>query len=231
MVFKDLGMIVAAGGSGSRFSSQINKLLVNCHGKPILVLTLEKFISVIEPGKLVVAAPEDQLALMRDLTDKFLPGNQIRWTPGGATRVASVARAAALLPTNIRWVAIHDAARPLADVSLLEELLRTVREVGGAVPGIKMIDTVKLLDDSGLIAQNLIRKDLAAVATPQVFDYLSYMHALQALAPEIVDGTYEDAQLTDDTAIFMRSGGKVKVVYTNNANPKITTPEDLSKLN
>jgi len=158
-----LGIVIAAGGSGSRFSKKVNKLLVEYKNKPLLIHSLETFLPV-APDNLVVAAPADLLTEMRSLVDEFLPGNKIKWTPGGATRLASVNKAANLLDNDTDLIAIHDAARPLADRQLLTELCNAALEYSGAIPGVAPVDTVKEVDENGIIVKNLIRKQLALVA-------------------------------------------------------------------
>lgn len=230
MIFEKLGMIIAAGGSGSRFSKKVNKLLVEYDNKPLIVHTLTAFLPVISPGNLVVAAPAELLETMRRKVDGYLPDNHIRWTVGGATRLASAVNAFKLLPADLQLVAIHDAARPLATVELLQKLCAEAKLHGGAVPGFALSDTVKKVDASGMIIGNLIRKELAAVSTPQVFDYDCYRQALELLSPELLSGAMEDPQLTDDAALFCRAGFAVKVLFSDEPNHKITVKSDLQKL-
>ena len=221
------GMVIAAGGSGSRFSKTVNKLLVEYKNKPLLIHSLENFLPAVYNNNLAVAAPEDLLCEMKSIVDKYLPDNNIRWITGGATRLASVARAAALLDDDLDFIGIHDAARPLADIELLEELISAAGEFGGAIPGSAPVDTVKEIDANGLVVKNLIRKQLANVATPQVFNYASYMEALHDLPADIQYGTAEDPMLTDDAALFTLAGYQVKVVFISKNNFKVTLPGDL----
>ncbi|MBR2356700.1 MAG: 2-C-methyl-D-erythritol 4-phosphate cytidylyltransferase [Lentisphaeria bacterium] len=227
MLFEKLGMVIAAGGSGSRFSKTVNKLLVDYQGKPLMIHALSTFLPVLAPGNMVVAAPAAELENMRNIAGKYLPGNSIKWVTGGATRLASVANGVAALPGDLEQVAIHDAARPLATVELLQELCSAAKEFGGAVPGAMPVDTVKRLDENGLIAENLIRARLANVATPQVFDRRAYCRALAELDKSLLDGSRESLLITDDAALFAQAGGKVKVVFHSLPNPKITLPTDI----
>jgi 2-C-methyl-D-erythritol 4-phosphate cytidylyltransferase len=222
-----LGIVIAAGGSGSRFSKKVNKLLVEYKNKPLLIHSLETFLPV-APDNLVVAAPADLLTEMRSLVDDFLPGNKIKWTPGGATRLASVNKAANLLDNDTDLIAIHDAARPLADRQLLTELCNAALEYSGAIPGVAPVDTVKEVDENGIIVKNLIRKQLALVATPQVFDYPLYMQALEMLPEAVRSGVCEDPVLTDDAALFTAAGNPVKVVYHSGNNFKVTLACDIN---
>jgi 2-C-methyl-D-erythritol 4-phosphate cytidylyltransferase len=227
MVFKDLAMIIAAGGSGSRFSKTQNKLLTEYRGKTLLLYALETFLPVLPAKALIVAAPADLLDEMRSIVDRALPGNQIQGTIGGATRLASVANARKLVPPECRMTAIHDAARPLATVELLQELYQAADEFGGAIPGSTPVDTVKEIDSNGLICKNLVRSSLAMVATPQVFRLQEYRQSLQMLPQDVITGKREEKLLTDDAAFFTEAGFKVKVVISSDPNPKITYIQDI----
>lgn len=230
MIIEKLGMIIAAGGSGSRFSKNINKLLVEYKNKPLIVHTLANFLPVIAPGALVVAAPENLLEVMRKTVNDFFPDNHIVWTVGGASRIASTVNAFELLPPDLEFVAIHDAARPLASAELLRDLHSQAKIYGGALPGSALVDTVKKVDENGMIKESLIRRELAAVYTPQVFDYQKYKFALNTLDPAVRNGSSEDPLLTDDAALFTRSGFAVKVLFSSEPNPKITVATDLEKI-
>ena len=227
MKFNKLGMVIAAGGSGSRFSKKVNKLLVEYQGKPLIVHALATFLPVLLPGNLVVAAAASELEKMRSAVDSFLPGNSVHWVTGGATRLASVANAAAALPEDLELIAIHDAARPLASVKLLEELCLNAAIYGGAIPGSTPVNTVKAVDENGIITQNLIRSNLAEVATPQVFDCRKYRRALAELSADLLDGSTESLLITDDAALFTLAGGQVKVVFSSEPNFKVTLPGDI----
>lgn len=228
MVFKKLGMVIAAGGSGSRFSKTCNKLLVDYRGKPLIIHALSTFVPVLEPGSLVVAAPVAELENMQSLVNKHLPGNSIKWVTGGATRLASVNNAVAALPDDLEQVAIHDAARPLASVDLLEKLCNAAKIYGGAIPGCTPVDTIKAVDENGVITQNLVRSQLAAVATPQVFDFKKYQQALAVLNDDLLNGNVESSLLTDDAALFTQAGNQVKIVFSDEPNFKVTRPDDIN---
>ena len=118
MIFKKLGMVIDAGGSGSRFSKKINKLLVEYQSKPLMIHALVTFLPVLEPGNLVVAAPAAELQNMQNIVNEYLPGNTIRWVTGGATRLASVANAVADLPENLECIAASEVPAAFADERL-----------------------------------------------------------------------------------------------------------------
>lgn len=227
--FDDLAMVIAAGGASRRFGGGRNKLFAEFRGKPVLLHTLGHFLGLLPPGRIAVAAPEALLDAMRELCDREFPDNAIVWCAGGATRAASVVRGTAALGALPELIAVHDAARPLADAEFLRKLCGAAREYGGAVPGDTPVDTIKSVDASGLVTGNLVRSTLVAVGTPQVFAAQPYLRALAALPEAVREGRTELADLTDDAAIFMRAGGRVKVVTGLGANPKITVAADLER--
>ena len=229
MKISNLGMIVAAGGAGKRFSVNQNKLLAEFHGQPVLLHALRHFLPNLTPGMLVVVAPENMLELMRALCDEAFPANRIIWCRGGATRIASVYNGFCAFRQQPEWIAIHDAARPLADAALLQRLLDAASECGGAIPGKTPVDTVKIIDQEGFVAANLARSALFLTGTPQVFHGESYRKALSLLPEAVRNGSEEPLELTDDAAIFVRAGFRVKAVYSNDPNPKITIQDDLKR--
>lgn len=87
----------------------------------------------------------------------------------------------------------------------------------GAVPGVAVTDTVKLVDESMTVVSTPDRDRLVAVQTPQAF-------AAAVLRAAHAGG----AEGTDDAALVEAAGGKVVVVPGEADNRKLTLPEDLA---
>jgi 2-C-methyl-D-erythritol 4-phosphate cytidylyltransferase len=137
---------------------------------------------------------------------------------GGATRTGSVCRGVAAVPETAEVIVVHDAARPLASEDLFRAVIDAVAAggAGGAVPGVPVSDTIKVVDGSQWVTATLDRAALVAVQTPQAFDaaLLRRAHA---------NGT----EATDDAALVEALGATVRVVPGDPHNLKITTPADL----
>ncbi len=136
---------------------------------------------------------------------------------GGATRSDSVRAGIAAVDPGTEIVVVHDAARPLASVSSFESVIAAVRGgADGAVPGVRVADTVKRVED-GRVVETLDRESLVVVQTPQAFaaDALRRAHA-------------SDADATDDAALVEAAGGTVVVVAGDPQNLKVTTERDLA---
>jgi 2-C-methyl-D-erythritol 4-phosphate cytidylyltransferase len=139
---------------------------------------------------------------------------------GGATRQDSVRAALRALPPETDIVLVHDAARPLAPVELIEAVAAAVRAGAPAVvPGLPVDDTVKRIDSHGQVVETPPRRFLRAIQTPQGFtrELLERAHQLQA--PEA----------TDDAGLVELLGEPVLVIPGSPDAFKITRPEDLAR--
>ena len=113
---------------------------------------------------------------------------------------------------------VHDAARPFAPARVFAAVIEAV--VGGAdaaVPGVPVVDTIKVVAADGTVISTPDRSTLVAVQTPQAF-------RLAALRAAHASG----AEGTDDAALVERLGGRVVVVPGDPRNRKITEPADLA---
>lgn len=136
---------------------------------------------------------------------------------GGVRRSDSVRAGLAAVPADVDVVIVHDAARPLASPALFDAVAAAVRAgADAAVPGVPVVDTVKEVDGSRVLA-TLTRAGLIAVQTPQAFR-----------ASALRDAHRDAGDASDDAALVEANGGTVIVVPGEEANRKITTPTDLT---
>lgn len=136
---------------------------------------------------------------------------------GGATRAESVRAMLAVLGADVRWVLVHDAARPYASVDLAQRVLAALRAGERAVvPALPVADTVKRVDSGGYVLETPDRASLRAVQTPQGFER-ALLDAAHAAG--------DDA--TDDAGLVEALGVRVCTVDGDPLAAKITTPADL----
>ncbi len=139
-------------------------------------------------------------------------------TDGGATRSDSVRAGLLMLPRDIEFVLIHDAARPLATAALYKRILARLQEGSEAViPVVGIADTVKEIIHNEVVA-TLDRSRLYRVQTPQGFRRSVLELAYQS------DGT-----ATDDSQLVEELGVTVDAVPGEQNNFKITTIADLER--
>ena len=216
---RSLGVVVVAGGSGSRFGGA-NKLLAKIAGIPVFVYSLRNFHSLCSPGNLVLVVKKSETAKFADALRRFLPSAKVKIVHGGKTRMHSVVNGLSSLPETAKFAAVHDAARPLATAELLLSSYKAAKKHGTAVTAKKLTDTVKQADGKCFVVKTLDRNNLWRVETPQVFqtDKLKAAYG-KAFAGKLV--------LTDDSAVMENAGCKPFLFEYKLPNVKITYPEDL----
>jgi 2-C-methyl-D-erythritol 4-phosphate cytidylyltransferase len=211
--------IVPAAGKGERLGPGAPKALRAVGGSPLLVHAVRTLVAAPSVDLVVVAAPPDAAGtaeVQRLLAD--LPG-ETRVVAGGASRQESVALALAALPAEYSVVLVHDAARALTPVDLVEAVAGAVRAGAAAVvPVLPVADTIKAVEGDQVTA-TVDRSKLRAVQTPQGFsrDVLAKAHA--AADPY--------APATDDAGLVEALGLPVRTVPGHAEAFKITTPFDL----
>jgi 2-C-methyl-D-erythritol 4-phosphate cytidylyltransferase/2-C-methyl-D-erythritol 2,4-cyclodiphosphate synthase len=211
--------IIAAGGRGTRFGSDLPKQLLTLAGRPILERSIDAFVRSPLVHEIVVALPPD---LVVDLPEYLRggAGRRIQVVEGGARRQDSVANAFARVAERADVVVIHDAARPLVSVDLIRRTIEAAAETGAAIAAVRAHDTVKRGDASGLVTATLPRDELFLAQTPQAFRTSVLRDAL-AMAAQVTS-------VTDEAMLAEHAGHRVKLVAGDPRNLKITTPEDLA---
>ncbi len=117
-------------------------------------------------------------------------------------------------------VLVHDAARPLVPVTLVESVATAVRSgVHAVVPGVPVVDTVKQVQGDQVVA-TLDRTRLRAVQTPQGF-------SREVLEQAYAGTGWSATDLTDDAGLVERIGTPVAVVPGHEEAFKVTQPVDL----
>lgn len=217
----NLRVVIAAAGSGKRMASKINKQYMLLKEKPVLAYSLDVFEEFgLVDDIVIVAHPREVDFCEKEVVKKFGYSKVSQIIPGGEQRQDSVWAGLKELDSRTDFVAVHDGARPLLTAGLLWELLKEAEEWGAAIPGIRARDTLKMVDRDNFVGQTLDRSSIVAVQTPQVFKYNELLRAYEY--------AYEEGFMaTDDSSLFEKYIGRVKVVPGNYNNIKITTPEDL----
>ena len=197
--------VVVAAGRGVRFGGAKQYEVIG--GRRVLDWSLAAARTVSDG--VVVVVDEQRAGSPEPLADAVVAG--------GATRSASVRAGLAAVPSEAEVVVVHDAARPCASPALFASVIAAVVEgADAAVPGVPVADTVKRVDEGGVVVETLDRSSLVAVQTPQAF-------AAARLRASHAGG--DDA--TDDAALVEAAGGRVVVVPGEPANLKLTGPGDL----
>lgn len=210
---RKIGVVIVAGGSGSRMGADVPKQFLRLGGEYILVRTLRRFLSV--TGEVVVVLPESQQERWREIcTECGLEGTH-RTAVGGATRFHSVRAGVAALG-ECDLIAVHDGVRPLVSRAMIERGVACAAQSGSAVPVVAAVDSFRMVQEGELKVVD--RSLLRAIQTPQIFD------------AELLRRAYKcepDERFTDDATVVEGLGVKVAFYEGERTNLKITTPDDL----
>ena len=220
MTEPDAAVVVVAAGSGSRVGAEVNKVLLPLLGVPVVAWSVRTALALPDVRRVVVVHHPDELEAMSEALSPHLGGGEVLLVPGGDTRHASEWAALQLLTAEVDGgdlavVAVHDAARPLADADLFERTLAAAREHGGAIP-VVAVDSVVRRDGAPLGGA-----DLAGVQTPQAFRAADLLAAYRAADADGFTGTDTASCVERYTALT------VAAVPSGPVNLKITFPEDL----
>jgi 2-C-methyl-D-erythritol 4-phosphate cytidylyltransferase len=147
--------------------------------------------------------------------------SRIQVATGGATRADSVLAALTSLDNGIDIVLVHDAARPLVTKEIIRRCVEAVRDGEGAIAGWAAVDTLKEVDEAGVVLSTPDRARFRGAQTPQAFPFLGLLEGYRiAHRSGIVP--------TDDAEAFALAGGRVRVVEGSSWNLKVTYGEDVA---
>jgi 2-C-methyl-D-erythritol 4-phosphate cytidylyltransferase len=214
-VTKNAAIIVAAGDS--QRMEGVDKMFVPLQGRPALARVIDVFQACKHIDQIIVVMSSKNIEECRRLV--AVEGwNKVKdICLGGKLRQDSVAEGLKRLKYG-DWVVIHDGARPLVTVDLIERGIEAAEETGAAVAAVPVTDTIKVAGADGIVRQTLPRQNLRAVQTPQVFRI------------DVIQNTYRHVfgDVTDDASLVEKAGYKVKLYMGSYDNIKITTPGDFA---
>jgi 2-C-methyl-D-erythritol 4-phosphate cytidylyltransferase len=205
--------VIVAAGTSTRFAEG-DKLYADLCGRPVLAHSLMAFAASDAVERIVLVTAPERAPLAAELAEAWAPRRVAAIVPGGARRRDSVE--AGLRACNSRYVAIHDAARPLVQPALIERCTAAAEGRPGAIAAVRAVDTIKEVDE-GLVTGHPDRSRLWLAQTPQVVLRRAWLDAAAA----------GDDDETDDAAMLARLGLDVAVAEGDVGNIKITRPLDL----
>ena len=210
--------VIVAAGSSQRMGS--DKLLHNLGIMPVLARTLLAFQDCDLVDEIVVVTRMEKIMEVAGLCKKYRIEKASKVISGGATRMESALAGVSEVKSRAKLIAIHDGARPLASVELIERTIRAAAQYKAAVPAVKSVDSLKLVDDKDTVTGSVDREQVLRVQTPQVFEADLIKGALSYAAEKKLP-------LTDDCSAAELMGIKAHVVPGEEDNIKLTTPRDM----
>jgi 2-C-methyl-D-erythritol 4-phosphate cytidylyltransferase len=219
---RDVGVIIVAAGSSTRTAGQELKQFRWVAGKPMLLHSLQTFMSRADVVSVVCVLPGAYVAdpppwIFQCDIDRLLI------SVGGRTRTESVQHGLEDLPNEAGITLVHDAARPLLDQTMIDRVVTKVRDGVCAVPALPVVDTIKEVDADGRVIRTMDRTRLWRVQTPQGFPRESIERAHR-------EARAAGVTATDDAALCERIGLPVVMVPGSERALKVTDESDFERV-
>lgn len=195
--------VVVAGGSGNRYGG-------------LKQFEFLRDVRVIDRSVKTAAATCEGVVVVLPTGDVETGSAQIEGATtvvaGGASRAESVRSGLSAVPDSVRYVLVHDGARPLASRALFRRVIDALRSGADAVvPAVTVADTLRSLE-GGTIDRDSVR----AVQTPQGF------------SAEVLRSAHSSRrEATDDAGLVELLGHTITFVDGERSNLKVTEPIDL----
>lgn len=218
---------ILAGGTGKRMDKHnIPKQFIDLCGKPIIIHTIQKMVSVKEFDFIFIAIHPDYKEYLQKTLESFnlSDNSKIVIIDGGKERIDSienVINAAYELNHNAEdIIVLHDAVRPFVSQKILQDSIATASKYGACVAIVPAVDTI-YFHDSDTIIDFPERSKLCNGQSPDSFKIGILKKSLEQLSEN------ERKTITGTVQICSFKGFPVKTIPGDYQNIKITTENDL----
>lgn len=210
--------VIVAAGNAQRMGADKVMLELGC--MPVLARTLLAFQNCDKIDEIIVVTRMEKVEEVASLCKKYGVTKAGKVIRGGKTRMESALAGVSEVRSNAKLIAIHDGARPFVTDEVIRRTVDAAAAYMSGVPVIRSTDTLKTIDEDGLIIGSVDREHTVRVQTPQVFnaDLIK-----GALTKAVSDGL----TLTDDCSAIEIMGIKTHTVDGDEDNIKLTTPRDI----
>jgi len=202
--------ILLSAGKSKRFKSKLEKQFITYKNKPLFEHSLKTALD----SKLF-----KKILVVSNKKIKNISYKNIDVIKGGIERHNSTQKALNYLKNKkIRNVFIHDAARPNLSINLLKRLKKELKNNNAVVPYLNSENSVKYKFKNKI--NNLNRDKVLLTQTPQCFNFKELFSLYK---------TNED-KITDEASLYLKNNRKIKFIYGDKKNFKITTIDDFNYL-
>ena len=216
-----ISCIVLAAGAGRRMGYSDNKVCMPLGQYTVLQWNIQHMKQWDGLQEVIVVVADQERSFIEEQVEAMQVPWTVKYAVGGAERQDSVASGLSQVSDTADIVLVHDGARPLAMKDLACRVIEGAKEYGAVVPAIPVVDTIKRVDDEGVVKETLVRSELYAMQTPQGFQRSVLLEA-HSYAKE------HGYQGTDDVSLVEFQGRPVHIVEGDRKNIKLTVPEDVA---
>lgn len=218
---------LAAGGIGLRMGYEMPKQFICINNKPIIIHTIERFLSCRSVDFVYIGINNDWLDYTKQLLQEFFPNNNsICAVAGGEDRHSTVLNIIEYINeakgiTECDIIITHDAVRPFINEEIIKANIEAAKQYGACGTFISAVDTMAVSQNGECLSHIPDRNTIYHVQTPQSFNIKKLKECYSSLSRQ------ELSLLTDICGVVMQTGTKVKMLKGLTQNIKITTPHDL----
>lgn len=227
VIKKRYAAIVLAAGSGKRMQSPVQKQYMLIHDKPLIYYTIKAFEESFVDEIILVCGKNEIDYCRTEIVDYYGFQKVTAIVEGGKERYHSVAAGLNAID-KCDYVFIHDGARPFVKQEMLLRAKNAVTEHGACIVGMPVKDTIKVIDENGMIDKTPDRNSLFVIQTPQCFERELIDSCYKKLIEKEQELSEQGIKITDDAMVVEYfTSHPIKLVEGDYCNIKVTTPEDL----
>lgn len=220
--------VILAGGVGNRMGhTDKPKQFLTIKDKPIIIHTIEKFLSQPEFEKIIVLSPNTWIEHTKHIIRKYIGDcDKIVVIEGGDTRNETIMNSIDYIEKNHTLdddtiIVTHDSVRPFLTHRIIRENIDAAKKYGACDTVIPATDTIVESKNGEIISNIPERTFMYQGQTPQSFKAKN----LREIYNSLTDA--ERDILTDAAKILVMKGQHVHLVNGETFNIKITYPYDL----
>lgn len=218
--------IILAAGKSQRMNSNVQKQYMIIHGKPVLYYSLKAFSDSAVDDIVIVTGADEVDFVQRQIVEAYGFDKVKAIVAGGRERCDST-YAGLKACAGSDYVLIHDAARPIVSEEVIERAIEGAMQYKAIVVGMPAKDTIKIVDEKEYAAETPPRSRMWIVQTPQAFSYELIRNAYDRMMRTMKEES-QRKRITDDAMVVETYGDtKVKLVFGDYLNIKITTIDDI----
>ena len=218
--------IILLGGSSKRLNLNTPKQFIKLNDKELFEYSLETFAKLDEIDQIILVTGKNYYEHVCDIVNNKYSYKNINIVIGGETRQESVFNALSYLKDKVLdndVVLIHDSSRPLVTSRIIIDHLNALQKEEGTSTYVDIFDSI-IMKENGYIKTYVPREDYFLVQTPQGFKFKDIYDVHEEMKNK------NQLFFTDDASLLVKKGKKIKLIYGDRFNFKITTLDDLMLL-
>lgn len=200
----DITLILLGAGSASRFALPPKKQWLWVENQPIWLKVANDFQSINPFKDTIIVSSQDDIQSMSNFAD-------YTFVVGGKSRQESLSNA--LKNVTTPYVLVSDIARCCLDEEMIKRVLLAKNNKSCVVPTLKVVDTLYFENSP------IDRENTKIIQTPQL-----------SCTPTLKEALATNIEFTDDSSAVASMGGEIIFVEGSQKAHKLTTVDDLAKL-